>query len=413
MMGDKANVQEDSSFISQLPSLSTRRFRPYPDYKDSGVEWLGEVPVHWEIKKIKRLCLVRRGASPRPIEDPIYFDDEGEYSWVRIADVTASVRYLLQTTQRLSELGKSKSVPLEPGELFLSVAATVGKPIITKIKCCIHDGFVYFVGLAENREFLYYAFACGEAYKGLGKLGTQLNLNTDTIGGIYIPVPPKHEQHVIAEFLERETGKNDALVTKKERLIKLLQEKRTALITHAVTKGLDPDVPMKDSGVEWLDAFPQHWTGLHLKRWVARKITDGPHETPEFLDEGIQFISAEAVRDGRINFESRRGFIAHGLHTEYSKKCKPIREDILMCKSGATTGKLAMVDVDFGFSVWSPLALVRAGRDRILPHFLSLALQSDYVQDQIRRTWSAGTQPNISRVSSSVVILGGGPFGKT
>jgi len=141
-MGDKANVQEDSSFISQLPSLSTRRFRPYPDYKDSGVEWLGEVPVHWEIKKIKRLCLVRRGASPRPIEDPIYFDDEGEYSWVRIADVTASVRYLLQTTQRLSELGKSKSVPLEPGELFLSIAATVGKPITTKIKCCIHDGFV-------------------------------------------------------------------------------------------------------------------------------------------------------------------------------------------------------------------------------------------------------------------------------
>ena len=145
-------------------------------------------------------------------------------------------------------------------------------------------------------------------------------------------MPPKHEQHVIAEFLERETGKIDALVTKKERLIELLQEKRTALITHAVTQVLDPDVPMKDSGVEWLDAFPQHWTGLHLKRWVVRKITDGPHETPEFLDEGIQFISVEAVRDGRIDFESRRGFIAHGLHTEYSKKCKPIREDILMCK---------------------------------------------------------------------------------
>src|SRR5262249_41311897 len=115
--------------------------------KDSGVEWLGKIPADWEVKKVKRLCRVRRGASPRPIDDPIYFDNEGEYAWVRIADVTASERYLETTTQRLSELGKLRSVALEPGELFVSIAATVGKPIITKIKCCIHDGFVYFVGL--------------------------------------------------------------------------------------------------------------------------------------------------------------------------------------------------------------------------------------------------------------------------
>ena len=164
--------------------MTEPRFKPYPAYKDSGVEWLGEIPAGWEVKKVKRLCLVRRGASPRPIEDPIYFDDEGEYAWVRIADVTASERYLEHTTQRLSTLGKSKSVALEPGELFVSIAATVGKPVITKIKCCIHDGFVYFVGLHENREFLFYVFSCGEPYKGPGKLGTQLNLNAAT------PSPP-------------------------------------------------------------------------------------------------------------------------------------------------------------------------------------------------------------------------------
>jgi type I restriction enzyme, S subunit len=89
----------------------------------------------------------------------------------------------------LSGLGKSKSVPLEPEELFLSIAATVGKPIITRIKCCIHDGFGYFVGLKENREYLFYLFSSGELYKGIGKTGTQLNLNTDTIGDIRIPVP--------------------------------------------------------------------------------------------------------------------------------------------------------------------------------------------------------------------------------
>ncbi len=207
--------------------------------KDSGVAWLGEVPGHWEVRKIKRLCLVKRGASPRPIDDPVYFDDDGEYAWVRIADVTASERYLLTTTQRLSELGKSKSVPLEPGELFLSIAATVGKPIITKIKCCIHDGFVYFIGLHENREYLYYVFSSGELYKGLGKLGTQLNLNTDTIGDIYLPVPPRQEQNDIVSYLDAHLSRLQGVIAKVEEGILHLREYRMALIPAAVTGKID------------------------------------------------------------------------------------------------------------------------------------------------------------------------------
>jgi type I restriction enzyme S subunit len=217
----------------------TKGLDPTDPMEDSGVEWLGEIPAHWEVKKVKRLCLVRRGASPRPIEDPIYFDDEGEYAWVRIADVTASDRYLEATTQRLSALGKSKSVSLEPGELFVSIAATVGKPIITRIKCCIHDGFVYFVGLREDREYLYYLFSCGEPYKGLGKLGTQLNLNTDTIGDIYLPLPKRAEQDAIVQFLDLETARIDALVTKVRRAIDHLKELRTAFISAAVTGKID------------------------------------------------------------------------------------------------------------------------------------------------------------------------------
>jgi hypothetical protein len=111
--------------VSGASSAKIHRFKPYPSYKDSGVEWLGEIPVHWGVRKVKRLCLVRRGASPRPIDDPIYFDENGECAWVRIADVPASQRYLERTTQRLSPLGKSKSVALEPGELFVSIAATI------------------------------------------------------------------------------------------------------------------------------------------------------------------------------------------------------------------------------------------------------------------------------------------------
>jgi type I restriction enzyme S subunit len=212
---------------------------PLAPMRESGVEWVGSVPAHWDVRKIKRLCRVRRGASPRPIDDPLYFDDDGEYAWVRISDVTSAGKYLHETEQRLSILGSSKSVRLEPGELFLSIAGSVGKPVITTIRCCIHDGFVYFVGLGENREFLYYVLASGEPYGGLGKLGTQLNLNTDTVGEIRIPVPPREEQDAIVAYLNDESIKTSKLVATVRRQIDLLIEHRRALITAAVTGELD------------------------------------------------------------------------------------------------------------------------------------------------------------------------------
>src|SRR3954462_9098359 len=94
------------------PIQTVRALKRYASCKDSAIEWLGDIPTHWDVRKVKRLALVRRGASPRPIEDPIYFDEGGDYAWVRISDVTASGRFLEHTTQRLSNLGKSKSVAL-------------------------------------------------------------------------------------------------------------------------------------------------------------------------------------------------------------------------------------------------------------------------------------------------------------
>ncbi len=91
-----------------IAGAPVRRWKPHPAYKDSDVEWLGEVPEYWDVKTIKRMCLVKRGASPRPIDDPIYFDDEGEYSWVRISDVTASTKYLQTTEQKAIRVGKKQ-----------------------------------------------------------------------------------------------------------------------------------------------------------------------------------------------------------------------------------------------------------------------------------------------------------------
>lgn len=212
---------------------------PNPEVKDSGVDWLGAVPARWKIKAIKWATPVQRGASPRPIDDPSYFDDDGEYAWVRISDVTAAGMYLDATEQRLSDLGSSLSVKMQPGSLFLSIAGTVGKPCIANIKCCIHDGFVYFPRWKGESRFLFYVFASGEPYKGLGKMGTQLNLNTDTVGSIVIGIPDAKEQKLIADYLDKTTAELDSMTTAVEAAIDRLVEYRQAVITSAVTGKID------------------------------------------------------------------------------------------------------------------------------------------------------------------------------
>ena len=218
----------------------TKGLNPDAPMKDSGVEWLGEVPEHWEVIQLKWLTPVKRGASPRPIDDPIYFDEQGEYAWVRISDVTESYGRLKDTTQRLSVFGSDLSVKLEPGALFLSIAGSVGKPCITEIKACIHDGFVYFPLLALSSGYLMLIFESGACFGGLGKLGTQLNLNTDTIGSIYIAVPPEADEiERIIQHCSLQGSELHKLSESVSSAISLLQERRSALISAAVTGQID------------------------------------------------------------------------------------------------------------------------------------------------------------------------------
>jgi type I restriction enzyme S subunit len=323
-------------------ALSGIKYKVYPEYKNTDEVWLGDVPTHWRDIKINRLSLIKRGASPRPIDDPKYFDADGEYAWVRIADVTACDTYLETTPQRLSTLGASLSVKLEPNELFLSIAGTVGKPCINKIKACIHDGFVYFPEYKENIKFLYYIFAAGEAYKGLGKFGTQLNLNTETVGGIKVGLPCLKEQEKIVTFLDHETAKIDTLIAKQEKLIELLKEKRQAVISHAVTKGLNLNAPMRDSGVEWLGEVPEHWVVAGFKKFIE-KIVDYRGKTPNKTDSGVFLVTARNIKKGVVDYSLSNEFISEDDYSETMSRGKPNIGDVLFTTE-APLGEVANVD---------------------------------------------------------------------
>ena len=248
-LGDKY-LSEDGKLVDEI------------EMKDSGVEWIGKIPEFIDAVKIKRLTQIKRGASPRPIDNPIYFDDKGEYSWVRISDVTRSDDYLLDTEQTLSKLGASKSVKMDKGDIFLSIAATVGKPIITKIKCCIHDGFVYFPEYNENKKFLFYIFKSEQPYRGLGKHGTQINLNTTIVGDIKIPYFKKSNQEKIAIYLDQKTKQIDNLIQKTKESIEKYKEYKKSLIFEAVTGKID----LRDYELEGGEELAEHNNSSETKR---------------------------------------------------------------------------------------------------------------------------------------------------
>jgi type I restriction enzyme S subunit len=150
----------------------------------------------------------------------------------------------------------------------------------------------------------------------------------------------------------------------------------------------------KDSRVDWIGELPSNWEVYHLKNSVKIKITDGPHETPVFTDDGIPFISAEAIQNGAINFDSKRGYISHETNRLLKLKCHPRKNDIFIVKSGSTTGKIGYVTTNLDFNIWSPLALVRVSSENF-PRYLFYFLSSSCFQKQIQMYWSFGTQPNI------------------
>ena len=376
-------------------AVLSEKYSAYPEYKDSDEEWLGKVPSHWDVIQIKHLSSVKRGASPRPIDDPKYFDEEGEYAWTRIADVTASDVYLTKAPQRLSDLGSSLSVKLEPESLFLSIAGTVGKPCITGMKACIHDGFVYFPELKISSKFLFYVFAGEQAYKGLGKFGTQLNLNTDTVGGIKIGCTDNEELENIVNFLDHETAKIDTLIEKQQQLIALLKEKRQAVISHAVTKGLNPDAPMKNSGVEWLGEVPEHWEVRAVSK-LSQKITNGyVGPTRDILvSEGVPYVQATHIKKGKVNFDD--AYFVRQPWSDAHAKSILVKGDVLIVQTGAGTGDIGLVtENEEGFNCHA-LIIVQPIKDVISGDFLSMAFQSQYGYSVLYSIRTGGMHPHLN-----------------
>ena len=288
--------------VNRTRDVLGRRFRPYPKYRDSGVPWMSGIPSHWESKVLKRQFRVVNGSTPKSTE-PSYWD--GDIPWVTPDDLgkmngtvlSKTVRHI--TSQGYASCG-TQMVPA--GSLLLSTRAPIGHLAIAGSPVCTNQGCRSLVFRHSCSQTYYYfqVLAARRVLEAAGRGSTFTELASVDLESVPLAVPPLDEQRAVAAFLDRETAKIGALVAKKERLIELLQEKRTALISRAVTRGLDPSVPMKDSGVEWLGGIPSHWESRVLKRQfrVVNGSTPKSGE-PAYWDGDIPWVTPDDL--GKMN----------------------------------------------------------------------------------------------------------------
>ena len=260
-----------------------RRFRPYLEYRDSGVEWLREVPAHWEMKRLKTMASVQLSNVDKHSEEgqiavklcnyvDVYYNDliTTEFDFM---NATATPEQVRRFRLRVGDVLITKD---SESWTDIAVPAVVGEDL-PDVLCGYHLAHIR-PGPKLDGRFLarqFSAIGTRDQFHVAANGITRFGLGGDAIRTGLFPVAPIDEQHAIADFLDRETAKIDALVARKERLIELLQEKRTALITRAVTRGLDPNVPMKDSGVEWLGEIPAHWGTKKVKRLFGHRKRQG------------------------------------------------------------------------------------------------------------------------------------------
>lgn len=238
----------------------------YSEYKDSGVEWLGEVPGHWDVAPLKRGYEVVLG---KMLQNDASSQDDELVPYLRAANIKWNGVDISDIKQMWVSPRDIKQLALAAGDLLISEGGDVGRSAIWKneLEACYFQNSVNRIRSKEGNStrFLYYWIS---AIKDIGFIDIICNKSTiahftaEKVAGVPVPFPPREEQQTIAAFLDRETGKIDALIAEQRRLVELLAEKRQAVISHAVTKGLNPNAPMKDSGIEWLGEIPEHWEVL-------------------------------------------------------------------------------------------------------------------------------------------------------
>jgi len=382
----------------------------YAKYKDSGVEWLGKVPAHWEVKRLKQACHVFPSNVDKKCHDgetpvvlcnytDVYYNERITPA-IEFMPATASSDQIAKFTLRSGDTIITKDSETADD---IAVAAYVPKDL-PGVVCGYHLSIVrpmpHICGAFVKRIFdSVYAKSC---FASLANGLTRFGLGQYELDNVVLAFPPLPEQSMIAEFLDRGTAKMDALVKEQRLLIELLKEKRQAVISHAVTKGLNPHAPIKSSGIEWLGDVPEHWQCGPLRRFW--EVVDCKHITVPFLDEGFPVASVMEVRTFELDLSQvlRTSEEFYKLLTSGGRQ--PIRGDIIYCRNTANTGTSAYVGTDEPIAMGQDVSLIKSG-----PHngrYLNYILHGDSMKQQLETIMVGSTfkRINVADIKALIVV---------
>ncbi len=382
-------------------------FPRYPKYKPSGVPWLGDVPLHWELRSLKSVL-----AERIEMNDPIKTE--------QLLSLTME-RGVILYSERSGGGNKAKEDLTAyklayPNDIVVNsmnvVAGAVGVSryfgAVSPVYYMLYprnrdDSVAYFDSIFQAESFQKSLFGLGNGIlvklsESSGKLNTiRMRIPMGKLNAVVLPYPTRDEQTKIASFLDRETAMIDGLVGEQRRLIELLKEKRQAVISHAVTKGLNPHAPRKPSGIEWLGDVPEHWEMARVK-FASHRISKG--DTPsnfgmDFAVDGpVRFIKIENIGEGEL-IETPRYSIDFAAHDQLTRS-QLQADDIVFAIAGATTGKCAIIRPEhLPANTNQAVAYIRPN-PRVTPPFLVTWLQNPRLQEAMWEMTSQSAQPNLS-----------------
>jgi type I restriction enzyme S subunit len=387
-------------------------FPRYPAYKDSGVEWLGEVPEHWNGLRLRFAATL----NPSKQEARSYAEDD-LVSFLPMEAIGEDGSLSLEIEKEVGECLNGYTY-FKDGDVCIAKITPCfenGKGAILRgLKGGIGFGTTELI-VARPRvelltaEFLDYLFrsnpfrAFGEA--AMYGAGGQKRVPDAYVREFSVFLPALNEQEVIASFLDHETAKIDALIAEQQRLIELLQEKQQALISHAVTKGLNPNAPMKDSGVEWLGEVPEHWTGCRFKHCLLG-LTDAEHKTcPDYSAGEYLIVRTSNIRDGSLVLDNAKYTDING-YNEWTARCTPQAGDIVFTRE-APAGEACIIPEGITACLGQRTVLMHPSPSRVTPEYLVSSIYSGAARTFVQNLSQGSTVShlNMSEIGNMPIAL--------
>lgn len=317
----------------------------YDSYKPSGIDWIGDIPSHWEHKRLRYVCEFRNGYTPSKANDEFWSD--GTIPWYRMEDIRETGRLLKESKQYISAEAVKGCGLFEAGSFILATTATIGEHAMLIVDSLANQQFTNLkirksLSHTVTKEFFfYYLFVIDEFCKSTTKTTTFPAMDMTDLRNFGVSIPPLDEQVAIAAWLDEKCGEIDAAIAKVDREIELIDELKQSEISRVVTRGLNPDAPLRPSGIDWIGAIPKHWKVAPIKNsFILYSGATPKTERAELWDGDIVWITpADYKTDDYIVKEGKKNITKEGL-ASCATEIVPI--DSLIFSKRAPIGSVAI-----------------------------------------------------------------------